>query len=130
VLARPAQRRVVRPALKRVGPDQHRDGNDGRDELAKHLQPLGSQHSSDEAHARDIATGSVEAVDEPVHDGIAAGHEYDRHRRGGSFGCERSIDVRDDDCHRQADQFADETRQALGLIVGVAVFDRDVLTFG
>jgi hypothetical protein len=38
--------------------------------------------------------------------------------------------VRDDDRHREADQFADETRQALALIVGVAGFDHHVLTFG
>ena len=104
------------PRFKRVGPDQHRDGRGGGDELAQHLQPLGSQEPGHEAHAGDVATGPVEAGDQPVHDRIAAGREYDRHRRGGSLGRERRIDVRDNDRHRQADQFGDQTRQALELI--------------
>jgi hypothetical protein len=36
----------------------------------------------------------------------------------------------DDDRHGQAEQFGYKTRQALELIVGIAVFDRDVLAFG
>src|SRR5262249_3162672 len=71
----------------------------------------------------------VEAGDQPVHDRIAAGRKYDRHGRGGSLGRERCIDVRNNDRHRQADQFSDQTRQALELVVSVTVFDRHVLPF-
>ena len=76
-----------------------------------------------------LPPGRLRSGDQPVHDRIAAGREYDRHGRGGSLGRERRIDVRDNDLHGQPDQFSDQARQALELIVGVAVFDRDVLAF-
>ncbi len=117
------------PRFKCVGPDQHRDGRGVGDELAQHLQPFGSQEPGHETHAGHVAAGPVEAADQPVHDRIAASPEYDRHRRGGGLGRERRIDIRDNDRHRQADQLGDQTRQAVQLIVGVAVFNRDVLAF-
>ena len=97
--------------------------------MAQHVEPLGSQEPGHETHASDIAARPVETGDQPVHDRIATGREYDRHGRGGSLGRERRIDVRNNDLHGQPDQFSDQARQALEVIVGVAVFDRDVLAF-
>src|SRR5262249_42429991 len=94
---------LLDPRFKRVGPDQHRDASDSGNELAQQLQPLGSQEPAHETHAGDVAARSVEAGNQPVHDRIAASRVYDRHRRGGSLGCERRKEVSENDRYRQAD---------------------------
>ena len=91
--------------------------------------PLRKEARVSENGSARVYAGPVEAGDQPVHDRIATGRKYDRHGRGGSLGRERCIDVRNNDRHRQADQFSDQTRQALELVVSVTVFDRHVLAF-
>src|SRR5262245_28738795 len=86
--------------------------------------PLRKEARVSENGSARVYAGPVEAGDQPVHDRMATGRKYDRHGRGGSLGRERCIDVRNNDCPRQADQFSDQTRQALELVVSVTVFDR------
>src|SRR5262249_47304619 len=54
------------PRFERVGPDQHRHGRRGGNELAQHVQPLRSQESGHEGHAGDVAARPVEAADHPA----------------------------------------------------------------
>ena len=98
-------------------------GND----LAQQLQSLRPDLAAEPAHAGDVAARPVEAGDEAVLDRIGAGSEDDRHRRCCGLGRERRTAVHHDHGHRQANQIRHQRRQAINLILRIAIFDRDVL---
>ena len=79
----------------------------------------------DEADAGDVATGPIEAGDEPKPDRVTPGREYDRNRRGRRFGRERRRSIADDHGHLPIEKVRHQKRQLVSLIR--AVLDRDVL---
>jgi len=96
-------------------------------ELAQQLQSLRPHNAAKKAHARDVATRTVQVGDEAVLDRVAPGHEDDRHRRGRGLGRECRSQVPDDHGHRPANQISHQSRQPINLIVRIAIFDCDVL---
>src|SRR5262245_30255191 len=109
----------------RIG--KHRDGGRLGNEITHKLQPLLSELSRDEHHARGIASGPIEARDKPGADWIEAHNEDDRDRRGGDLCGQRSWrPARHDQRHRTPDHFAGQCWQAIVLAIGKAVVDCDV----
>src|SRR5262249_32092967 len=81
--------------------------------------------------AGDVTAWLVEASDETSPDRVAADLEDDRNCRGRSLGRKRTwcIGRRGDDSNSALNQFGGQFGQPFKLILGPAVFDRDVPTF-
>jgi hypothetical protein len=80
--------------------------------------------------SREVAAGPAKTGDEAKLDRVFADQEDDGNRRSCGLGCgdgrwTRGHDHRDPSLH----QFRRQRRQPIDLVVGPAVFDRDVLAF-
>src|SRR5262249_35624466 len=114
----------------RSGPvaiDEHGNRRGSRQQLTQEPNLLRPKFRREEADTDDVATGPVEASDEAVLDGVAPRHEDDRHRRGCSLSRERSRGIADDQSYLPAKKVRQQKRQPVGLILGKAVLDSDVL---
>jgi hypothetical protein len=90
------------------------------------LQPLGQQLHIQRGYTGEIAARTIEAGDQPQLDRVERGGEDDRNslrRRLCSIGREL---VRGDHRHLPAHQVGRQRRQPLVMLVGPAVFQRDV----
>ena len=74
-----------------------------------------------------LPPGRLRLATRPSLTGSPPVSEDDRHRRGCGLGRERRTAVHDDHGDRQANQIGHQRRQAIYLILRIAVFDRDVL---
>ena len=95
--------------------------------LPQQLQSLRPELGGEKDDARDVATRTVEAVDETLPDRVTPGAEGDRHARGCGLDRDRRDGVPDDHGQRPAKQISHQSRQPIHLVVCVAIFDRDVL---
>ena len=108
-------------------------GNAGHagDQLAQELQPLRHQFADDEIDAGEVTSGSREAGHQSEPDGVLGHGEHDwngRGRRLDGDGWSGSA-MRDDDRDLPANKIGRQPRQPVELVLGPAVFDRDVLAF-
>ena len=70
---------------------------------------------------------AVQACHEAVVDRVAPGRDDDRYRRGCSLGRKSRSGVPDDYGRPPANQIGYQRRQSITLVLGPAIFDRDVL---
>src|SRR6516225_6093603 len=81
------------------------------------------------AHAREIAAGPVETLDQPKLYRITAGDEHDRRRCGDRFGDLRRDHVGDDHGDVAADEIGSKRRHPIMMILGETILNRNVLAF-
>jgi hypothetical protein len=89
------------------------------------LTPKAHRHVSDTGN---IASGPVEALDKARFDWVHACAEDDRNRCGQAFDhpCRPCTGRSGDDRYATSDEIGGQFRQTIALIVGPAIFDRDV----
>src|SRR5262249_52348523 len=104
-------------------------GNGGRrrDQLVQQLQALWLQGSVSKAHAGDIAARPVEAGHDPACNGIAAGDEHDRYRRGGSPSRAHGDLLTDNHGYMPAHQVRHQFRESIELVLCPSELDRYVV---
>ena len=95
------------------------------------LEPLGVKRSVENAHAGRITARSIKTCDKPHPNWVVERRKNDRYGGCRRLCCEcRWLAT---GCNYQVDVAADEIRRLLGqsgvLIVGPAIFDRNILTF-
>ena len=98
-------------------------------QLPQQFQPFGSQLPREKRHTGDISAGPVEARDKALLDRITAPSEDDRNRRRRGLGHEGRRGGRNDHSRLVADQFGDQQRQPVRLIVRKPIFDNNILAF-
>ena len=99
-------------------------------DLAQQFEPLRHQPAIVKRHARDVAAGPVQALDNAGLDRIAAIREYDRYRRRCRFGGERGIGGSPDENHGNltANQLAGHDLKLI-VLIGPAQFEGHVAPF-
>jgi hypothetical protein len=110
--------------------DQQGEARGCRHHVAQQLEPLGCHLRREPVDAGQIAGRPRETCDQAKPDRIIGDDENDRDRRGRILGRERGGTGRcDDHSDPSARQVGGQRRQSIELILGPAVFDRDVLAF-
>src|SRR5262245_2518471 len=109
--------------------DEHGDATSCGYELAQEFHPFGYQLVAEKIDARRVAAGPGEAGDKAQPDRVFRDGKDDRDRRGCGLGRQRRVGTsgRDDHGDLSANQFGDQGRYPIDLILTPAVFDRDVL---
>jgi hypothetical protein len=107
---------------------EHSDDAGSGSNVVQQLDPLGRQlRAAEEGHPGEVSTRPLEARDQARLDGVPAGHEHDRHRRGSGLGRDRRALVAHDHGDLALDQVRHEAGEPAVLVVRVAVLDCDVL---
>src|SRR5262249_44663982 len=111
-----------------IGIHEKTNGRSLRQNLAKESQPLRRSLTKGGRYAGEIASGTVEAANEPFSDRIATGGEKNRNRGGRRLGRQRCLDAAggDNGGYMTLDQVGYQGRQPVELTVRVAILDRDI----
>ena len=111
-----------------AGSDKQRKAHRSRQEFVQEPQPLTHNAHCHVSDTGRIAPRLVEASDQPCLDRVHACAEDDRNGRGQAFdhACGVRAGGSGDDCNATSDQIGGQFRQPIALIVGPAIFDRDV----
>src|SRR5262249_15228110 len=118
---------------RRIGRiDENGDTGHCGHQLAQKFQPLGHQFAHDEIDSGEVTARPGEAGNESELDRVVRDRKHDRNGCGRRLGCESRSGAagRDDDGNTLANQIGRQTWQSVELVLGPAVFDRDVLAFG
>src|SRR5262249_23812931 len=112
--------------------DQYSETRSPRHQLMQEPEALGRKLHVHGDDTGDVTARPTEACDQTGLDRVAAEAEDDWNRSGRGLGRERRGDAthRCDDSHRAAHQIGRQFRQSIKVIVGPAVFDRDVAALG
>jgi hypothetical protein len=111
--------------------DEERKKARTRDELVQQFQPLRRDLDARVGHARDVAARPVEGSDESKRDRIEPDLEHDGNGPGRRLCRKRCRSGgRGDQAYLTLNQIDRQSWQSLVVILGEAVFDCDVLTFG
>ena len=112
----------------KFGFNQYRDCGSTRSEFAQQPKLLRPEIDEQAAHARRVASGSVQADDKTQSDRVVRGREYDRNRRRRRLGRPRFSFVRR--CyygHLTTNQVGRQCRQSIVLTFRPAILDGRVL---
>ena len=127
--------RVLQAAQLEIGSrvrrvDQHAKRRGSRNKLVQKLQTLGFQFRPKQAHACNVAPGSIKARDDPGHDWIAGADKDNRNLRGCRLGhrCHRGIGG--DHSHFATDKIGSHCWEVIVPAPGPLEIHRDVFTFG
>ena len=111
------------------GVDEDGDTGHRGHKLTQEFEPLRYQFAEQEIDTGQVAPRSGEAGHQSKLDGIFGDQEHDRNDGGRGLGCDgwSGATMRGDERDPLANQLGRQCRQAVELVLGPAVFDRDVL---
>ena len=107
--------------------DQHTNLRGSRNKLVQKPQTLALQFQPQQAHARDIAPGSIKTRDKADYDRIAGANKYNRNLRSCRLGYRCCWCVRCDDSHVTTYKISGHCLEAIILTSSPLVIYRDVL---
>src|SRR5262249_15937835 len=130
--AKPTRRRLdvsgFAYGVRIVGVQEIADDGGCRYQLVQQLQPFRCNRPDEKAHSRDIDAWPIEARDQTEFDRVAAAGKNDWYRPGGRLSRQRRTGIGEDCGNLTGDQISGKRRSSIGLLLGPAIFDRDVLT--